>query len=99
MAFNRENIARVREEFVTRRAQAAEESERKKLEVYRHIPAAADLDRQIASVGARVMAAALKGGDVADAVEKMREENQALRHQRAALLTQNVYAADYTDIR
>ena len=99
MAFNRENIARVREEFVTRRAQAAEESERKKLEVYRHIPAAADLDRQIASVGARVMAAALKGGDVADAVEKMREENQALRHQRAALLTQNGYPADYTDIR
>ena len=75
MAFNRENIARVREEFVTRRAQAAEESERRKQMLYREIPAVADLDRQIASVGSRVMAAALRGGNVDDAVAAMRAMN------------------------
>ena len=98
MAFNRENIARVREEFLNRRHQAAEESERRKQQVYIDIPAAADLDRQIASVGSRVMAAALKGGDVAGAVAKMRQENESLRRMRGELLVQGGYPADYTDI-
>ncbi len=99
MAFNRENIARVREEFVTRRHQAAEESERRKQMLYREIPAVADLDRQIASVGSRVMAAALRGGNVDDAVAAMREENESLRRMRGELLVQAGYPADYTDIR
>lgn len=99
MAFNRENIARVREEFVTRRHQAAEESERRKQILYREIPAVADLDRQIASVGSRVMAAALRGGNVDDAVAAMREENESLRRMRGELLVQAGYPADYTDIR
>ena len=99
MAFSPENIARVREAFLDRRHLAAEESENKKLQLYGEIPHLAELDRQIASVGSRVMAAALRGGDVAGAVEKMREENQALRQKRAELLVANGYPADYTDIR
>lgn len=99
MAFNRENIARVREEFVIRRHQAAEESERRKQLLYRDIPAVADLDRQIASVGSRVMAAALRGGDVDGAVADMRKENESLRRTRGELLVQAGYPADYTDIR
>ena len=99
MAFSPENIARVRESFLERRHLAAEESEKRKQQLYRDIPAVADLDRQIASVGSRVMAAALRGGDVNGAVETMREENRALRKKRAELLAQNGYPADYTDIR
>ena len=99
MAFSPENIARVRESFLDRRHLAAEESEKRKQQLYRDVPAVADLDRQIASVGSRVMAAALRGGDVNSAVEKMREENRALRKKRAELLVQSGYPADYTDIR
>lgn len=98
MAFSRENIARVRQEFLDRRHLAAEESENRKIQLYRDIPALAEMDRQIASVGSRVMAAALRGGDVENAVETMREENQALRKQRAELLSSHGYPADYTDI-
>lgn len=99
MAFSPENIARIRESFLNRRHLAAEESENKKQQLYRDVPALAEMDRQIASVGSRVMAAALRGGDVAGAVEKMREENRALRQKRAELLVKNGYPADYTDIR
>ena len=99
MAFSPENIARIRESFLDRRHLALEVSENKKQQLYRDIPALAEMDRQIASVGSRVMAAALRGGDVAGAVEKMREENQALRQKRAELLVKNGYPADYTDIR
>ncbi len=99
MAFSPENIARIRESFLDRRHLALEASENKKQQLYRDIPALAEMDRQIASVGSRVMAAALRGGDVAGAVDKMREENQALRQKRAELLVANGYPADYTDIR
>ena len=99
MAFSPENIARNRESFLDRRHLALEASENKKQQLYRDIPALAEMDRQIASVGSRVMAAALRGGDVAGAVEKMREENRALRQKRAELLVANGYPADYTDIR
>ena len=99
MAFSPENIARIRESFLDRRHLALEASENKKQQLYRDIPALAEMDRQIASVGSRVMAAALRGGDVAGAVEKMREENRALRQKRAELLVANGYPADYTDIR
>ena len=99
MAFSPENIARIRESFLDRRHLALEVSENKKQQLYRDIPALAEMDRQIASVGSRVMAAALRGGDVAGAVEKMREENRALRQKRAELLVANGYPADYTDIR
>lgn len=99
MAFSPENIARIRESFLDRRHLALEASENKKQQLYRDIPALAEMDRQIASVGSRVMAAALRGGDVAGAVEKMREENRVLRQKRAELLVANGYPADYTDIR
>lgn len=99
MAFSPENIARIRESFLDRRHLALEASENRKQQLYRDIPALAEMDRQIASVGSRVMAAALRGGDVAGAVEKMREENRALRQKRAELLVANGYPADYTDIR
>ena len=86
MAFSPENIARIRESFLDRRHLALEASENKKQQLYRDIPALAEMDRQIASVGSRVMAAALRGGDVAGAVETMREETPALRKKRAEVL-------------
>jgi DNA replication protein DnaC len=45
------------------------------------------------------MAAALRGGNVDDAVAAMREENESLRRMRGELLVQAGYPADYTDIR
>ncbi len=99
MAYSRENIRRVREEFAARRQNAGEESERRREELRREIPGLAELDRQIASIGVRVMEAAVRGGDVEDAVGRMRREHDALRARRAEMLAARGYPADYTDIR
>lgn len=98
MSFSRENVSRVRAEFAERRHAAAAESERRKEELYLKIPALRAIDRELASVGVRVMGAALKGGDVEDAVARMRSEHEALRARRDAMLLEAGYPADYSDI-
>ena len=99
MAFSRENYARIRAEMENRRRSAAEESERRKFLLHTEIPRLGEIDRAVASVGVRVMQAALAGGDVDSAVAQMRAENAALRAERAALLRAHGYPEDYTDIR
>jgi len=99
MAFSPDNIRRVREDFRVRRAEAAAAAEAAKTALYAEIPALAPLDREISSVGVRVMRAAIAGGDVEAAVAKMKEEHAALRARRAALLAAHGYAPDATDIR
>lgn len=99
MAFNRENIGRVRAEYAARRQMAAEESETRKNQLYREIPGLAAMDREIASVGTRVMQAAISGQDVEKAIAVMRQDHDALRLRRRKLLESFGYPGDYTDIR
>ena len=98
MSFNTANFNKVAQDFRQRRERAVAESEDRKAEVYTRIPELREIDREISSVGARVFAAAVKGGNVPEAVEKMRKENFALRGKRAELLVSHGYPADYTEI-
>ena len=99
MSFSRENVSRVRAVFAQRWKEAEDASADRKLELYAKIPALSSLDREISSVGVKVMGAALKGGDVEAAIAQMRAEHDALREKRADLLREAGYPADYTDIR
>ncbi len=99
MSFSRENVSRVRAAFAQRWKNAEDESTARKQELYAKIPALWELDREISSVGVKVMGAALKGGDVEAAVAAMRKDHDALRARRAALLQEAGYPADYTDVR
>lgn len=99
MAFNRENIARIRAEYTDRRRYAAEESERKKQALYKTVPELESMDREMSSVGLRAMQLAMEGGDVEAAVAALKGAQDDLRARRAALLLRHGYPADYTDIR
>ncbi len=99
MSFSRENISRVRAEFAARRQNAEAACNRRKEELYQKNPILRDMDREISSVGVRVMGAALQGGDVRGAVERMHKEHDALRARRGELLLSLGYPADYTNIR
>ena len=99
MSFSRDNVSRVRADFAVRRQAAAEQSDRRREELYLKIPSLRAMDREISSVGVRVMGAALKGGDVESAIEKMHKEHDELRARRAQMLKEAGYPADYTDIR
>jgi hypothetical protein len=89
MPYNPETVARVRAEFKERHHRAAQEADRRRLQLQREIPGLLELDREIASVGVRVFGCALSGGDVSAEVERMKQEHNALRERRASLLVQN----------
>ena len=99
MSFSRDNVSRVRADFAMRRQAAAEQSDRRREELYLKIPSLREMDREISSVGVRVMGAAIKGGDVESAIEKMHKDHDELRARRAEMLKEAGYPADYTDIR
>ncbi len=99
MSFSRDNVSRVRADFANRRREAAEESDRRKAELYGKIPELRGLDRQISSIGVQVMGAALQGGDVDGALAEMKADHDALRARRAEMLIAAGYPADYSDIR
>ncbi len=97
MSFSRENVSRVRAAFMERRQNAEAECERRKDELHQKIPGLWEIDREISSVGVRVMGLLLNGGDVQSAVEQMHKEHDALRTRRAELLVAAGYPADYSD--
>ena len=98
MAYNPETVARVRTQLEERRRLAVEEAERRKFLLYTEIPQLAEMDREISSVGVRVFRRALEGGEIEADVMRMKEEHNALRTKRGALLQAHGYPADYTDI-
>lgn len=99
MSFSRENVSRVREEFIARRKNTEAECDRRKEELHRKIPGLREMDREISSVGVRVMKLALQGGDVQSGIEQMHKEHDALRARRAQLLLAAGYPADYSDLQ
>ena len=75
-----------------------EQTERLRLDAYARQPRLEQLDRRIQGTMAGLVAAALRqGGDPVQAVRSVREENQALQRERAALLEAMGLAEDALD--
>lgn len=88
----------ISEQYRLRREAAEERCNERKSEVYAAQPLVRDIDIQLSSTGAKILAAAKDGGDVEAAVDKIRAENDKLREKRAALLVQSGFPADFTDM-
>ncbi len=97
MGYNKENYKRIRTEYETKTFRAAGEADLRRREVYAAIPHLETLDKSLSSFGLRIMETALHSGDTADGIARLRAENERIREERAALLIQNGYPADYTD--
>jgi len=70
MAYSRDNIARVREDFVKRHHAAAAEAEERRRALHAQLPGLAEMDREISAVGIRVFSCALAGGDASGRVQR-----------------------------
>lgn len=96
MAIEKRILAAARRELERERAARQDELEARRAEVYAKVPRVRQIDRQLSSTAAAVLRAALEsGGDPEQAVARIRESNLALQAERAALLSQNGFAADY----
>lgn len=78
-----------------RRLNAEKAAERRKEEVYKKFPRVKELKKQISMGGIKTARAVLAGGDVKEAVSKLRDQNLAMQAEVKRILTDNGYPANY----
>lgn len=88
MAYDRELYALVKQRLQERRLRATSQAAQKKEELYEAIPELEQIERRLSATGAAVAKAVLAGGDVKQAVERIRQENEAMLDRRRELLAQ-----------
>ncbi len=97
---SREKIIReLREEYMNRRGEAFEDSQRRKLSLYETLPEVREIDALLAMTATNIMAAVSSGEDIEAKIMKLRDENKELRQKRAGILAMSGYPCDYTDIK
>ena len=100
MGYNRNNLKRIKEEYLTKHLVAEREAEACLRQVHAKLPEVADIDRKLSRLGIDLMGIALKGGaDLEARLAEKRRETDELNEKRAALLVAGGYPADYTDVK
>ena len=97
MGFNSQDFVRIREEYSKKYLVARDAADRRREELYEKIPELVTLDRILAGTASRIMDAICAENSEA-AIAKVREDNEKLLAQRAAILAAYGYPADYTDV-
>lgn len=98
MGYQPEIYRSIREEYEKKAGRAVALSEERRKELHEKIAGLSELDARLSGFGLRIMQEAMAGGDVANGIAKLREENLALQKERAELLQKNGYPADYSDV-
>ena len=100
MGYNKENYARIRESYENKYKTAHAAADARRAEAEAHIPGLAQINRELSSVGMRVMAEALSAGEnCAEKIAQIRRENELLLAKKRDMLVAAGYPADYTDIK
>ena len=99
MGYNRENFKRIRTEYETKAFRAQEEADLRRAELYMQIPSLRAMDHRLSGFALQIMQAAIRQENTEAAIAALREENQKIQAERAALLQANGYPADYTEPR
>ncbi len=100
MGYNRDNYARIRQDFQGRNLRAKEAAEARCLELYKKHPELEKIDRLLSSTGMKILRESVKGSDgLEERIAKLKEENRELLSARAAYLESVGYPADYTSVK
>ena len=95
MGYHKENYKRIRAEYETKALMAQRAADGRRMEVEEQIPGLAELDSRLASFGLRIMKTAMEGGNTADAIARLHEENKKILEERRALMEAHGYPEDY----
>ncbi|MBR6557414.1 MAG: ATP-binding protein [Clostridia bacterium] len=99
ISFNRENYRKIRTEYAEKPHVARAAADAKRDELWKKVPGVAEIDRQLSATGLKIFSAAGAGREgLDDKLAALKSENKALREERARLLAEAGYPADYSDI-
>ncbi len=94
MAFNGNNLARIRESYNTKHLIAERAADERRRALWETIPGLREIDARLAATGPRLMAIALKKSG--ETVESVRADVEELNAKRAELLENHGYPKDHT---
>ena len=100
MGYNRENFNRIRQEYDEKYLRAREAADARRFQIHCEITEIAEIDKLLERTGARIMGIICSGDTDSEAkIAKLRADNEALISRRQALLAQNGYPTNYTDVK
>ena len=102
MGFEQNTYRRIREEYETKYLRAREDADRRRREVELAVPALVAIHQRLSALGPEVMRITLQVADAQQREREMsalRERNEALLAEKAALLCAAGYPADYDTLR
>ena len=99
MGYNREDYVRIKAEYSQKYAKARQAADLRCEELYYKIPEVKQIDKLLSSTGSQIMTIIATGSDVEKKIAALKEKNDALLIKRNALLAQNGYPEDYSDIK
>ena len=100
MGYNRENYARIREAYENKYKDAHAAADARRIDAEAHIPGLADINRELSSVGMRIMGELLSSGEnCAEKIDWIRKENELLLKKKKDMLVAAGYPSDYTDVK
>ncbi|MBP3375708.1 MAG: ATP-binding protein [Clostridia bacterium] len=97
MGFNRENYARIKEEYDGKYLRAEAAAKLRRAEIHAALPEIEEIDRKLRLTGLRIFEATMRS-DKAE-LERINQENSSLMAKRAEIMTEAGFAPDYTEIK
>ena len=99
MGYNREDYVRIKAEFSQKAFAAHRRARERQEELYERIPGVWEIDRLLSKTGMEIMGIIAEGKDVAARIADIREKNSILQEERGALLRENGYPENYSDVQ
>ncbi len=97
MGFNRENYAKIKQEYAGKYLRAQEEAQLRRAEVHACIPDIRDIDKELSLTGLEIFKATMMNDKaVLDAIN---QKNRDLLERRARFLEERGFAPNYTEIK
>lgn len=97
MGFNRENYARIKEEYSGKYLRAQDSARLRRIEIHGKLPEVAEIDMSLAESGVRIFEATLTNN--LKMLAEIEKENKALMEKRGKALLAAGYPADYTEVK
>ncbi len=100
MGYNKENYARIRQEYADKNLRAKEAADRRAEELHQKYPELLKIDRVLAETGLNIFREAMNGPKGLDErLTRLRENNEELLRAREAYLESIGYPKDYTSVK